>query len=50
MLQISYDLCVDSKHKIETDNKGYHNRLSILVPNKPTVKVISKNANIEFYR
>lgn len=48
--KISYDLCVDPKHIIETDNKDYHNRLSILAPNKPTVKVISKNANIEFYR
>ena len=48
--KISYDLRVDPKHKIETDNKDYHKRLSIIVPNKPTVKVISKNANIEFYR
>ena len=48
--KISYDLRVDPKHKIVTDTKDHHNQLSIYVPNKPTVKVISKNANIEFYK
>ena len=48
--KISYDLRVDPKHKIVTDTKDHHNQLLISVPNKPTVKVISKNANIEFFK
>ena len=48
--KISYDLRVDPKHKIETDTKDYHHRLSIFAANKPTVKITSKNANIEFYK
>ena len=48
--KISYDLRVDPKHKIVTDTKDHRNRLLISVPNKPTVKVTSKNANIEFFK
>ncbi|UZX32466.1 GIN domain-containing protein [Lactobacillus helsingborgensis] len=48
--KISYDLRVDSKHKIETDTKDYHKRFFISVPSKPTVKVISKNANIQLFK
>ena len=48
--KISYNLRVDPKHKIVTDTKDHRNRLLISVPNKPTVKVTSKNANIEFFK
>ena len=48
--KISYDLRVDPKHKIETDTKDYHKQFSISVPNQPTVKVISKNANIQLFK
>ena len=48
--KISYDFRVDPKHKIVTDTKDHRNQLLISVPNKPTVKVISKNANIEFFK
>ena len=48
--KINYDLRVNPKHKIVTDTKDHRNRLLISVPNKPTVKVTSKNANIEFFK
>ncbi|UZX32467.1 DUF4097 family beta strand repeat-containing protein [Lactobacillus helsingborgensis] len=48
--KMSYDLRVSPKHRIVTDTKNYNNRLLISVPNKPTIKVTSKNANIEFFK